>query len=102
MSGTIVCVDGDVVVTQITCPDGIAGIATPQVHPHRNFALFHDPLAILFTVQGITPTLGRHMHIIQKELDFALIQISNTGITDGCENTSQIGITGKKCGLDQR
>src|SRR5690606_34100307 len=40
-SGTIVCIDGDVIMAQVAGPDGIKGMAAPEHHAHRDFALLH-------------------------------------------------------------
>ena len=86
---------------QVTSPDGAGSVATAQFHTNQDFTFFHDPLAICFHVIRVAPTLGGHVHIIQKKFDAGLIQIVYTCISHGCKNTPQVGVAGKKSSFNQ-
>ena len=87
--------------TQVTRPDRIKRITPAQDHAHRDLALLHDALAILFTVQGIATALHRHMHLIQVKVNATLIQIINASVPHSGQNAAQVRVTGKKSSLHQ-
>ena len=87
---------------QVTGPDPVGGITTAQQHTDGDLGLLHDPLAIFFAVGGVTPTLDRHMDIVQVQVNAGLVQIGNAGVAHGGQYAAEVRVTGKKSGLDQR
>ena len=43
-----------------------------------------------------------NQYIVQIQIDLGLVKVVNTGIADGCQNASQIWVTGKKSCFNQR
>ena len=65
-SRTVIGVDFDVVVTQITGPNGVAGLTAPQINADGDFTLLHHSLALLLAVGRVAPALGNDVYVVQK------------------------------------
>ena len=76
-------------------------MSTTQRDANQNLGFFHDALAVRFLVARVASTVGGHQHITQPKLDTADIEVGDAGVAHSGENTAEVGIRGKKRGLDQ-
>src|SRR3990167_10706335 len=90
-SAAIVGVDRHIVVRQVAGPHRGRGGATGQTHPDGDLGLLHHALAIGLLVLGTAATLGDHVHVVQMQLDQALVQVVDAGIAHGRQNAAQVG-----------
>ena len=86
---TVVGVDADVVVRQVAGPHGGAGRAAVQVDAHGDLALLHHALAVLFAVVRMAAALRRDVHVVEEEVDQALVEVVDAGIADRREDAAR-------------
>ncbi len=88
--------------TQITGPHGVSRLTPPQGHAHGDLALLHYPLTVFFTVLRVPAALDCHMNVVQLQVNAALVQVFNAGITNSRQNAPQVGVAGEEGCFDQR
>jgi hypothetical protein len=98
----VVGVDADVIVRQIAGPDCRLRRAAAQVDTDRYLGLLHHLLALRFAVSGVPTTAHDDMHIVEKQVDQALVQIGDAGVAHRRQDAPEIGVTGKEGRLHQR
>ena len=75
------------------------GLAAVETHAHGDFVLVHHGLALLFGVAFGAAALFGHQDIAEPHFDFIGVQIFDTGIADGGEQTARFGSLAKKAVL---
>jgi hypothetical protein len=73
-----------------------------QIHPHGDLALFHHALAIGLQVRRVAAALVGDVHVVQVQVDQALVQVGDAGVAHGGQDAAQVGVAGKECRLHQR
>ncbi len=77
-------------------------MAAVQVDAHRDLSLLHHTLAVFFAVARQAAALLNHMHVIEEEIDQALIEIVDAGVTHRGQDAAQVGVAGEERRLHQR
>jgi hypothetical protein len=72
------------------------------VQAHGDLALLHHALAVFLAVGGVAATLRGHVHVVQVQVDQALVQVVDAGIAHGGQDAAQVGVAGEEGRLDQR
>ena len=72
------------------------GTASVKYHAHHDFRLLHYTLSILFQIGQSPAPILRNQHIIEKKLHSIDVEFFNTGVADGGQDATKIGVGCKK------
>src|SRR5690606_27031537 len=101
-SRTIICVNADVLVREVAGVNGIAVRSAAQRDANRDFRFFHDALTLFFSIAWVAATVTGNQGVPEPKAGAAHIQIVDTCVADGAENTAEIGVRGEERCLYQR
>jgi hypothetical protein len=73
-----------------------------QVDAHGDLRALHHALALLFGIRRVSAAAHRDVHVVEEQVDQALIEVGDAGVADRRQDAPQVRVAGEEGRLDQR